>query len=87
MALQLHLKFDETTGTTANDSSGQGRHGTLSVAGSWQQGVLNNCLAYPTANGSGKFPRELKIPGSVDISSGIMMDEGKLINPNQYKII
>ena len=46
-----------------------------------------NSDRFYTANGSGKFPSQLKIPGSVDISSGIMMDEGKLINPNQYKII
>ena len=39
-----------------------------------------------TANGSGKFPSELRVPSSVDISSGYMMDEGKLIDPRQYRI-
>ena len=44
-------------------------------------------IKYVGSDGSGKFPSQLKVPGSVDISSGIMMDEGKLINPNQYKIV
>jgi len=38
-------------------------------------------------NGSGKYPDQLTVPKSVDINSGIMMDEGKLINSNQFKII
>jgi len=38
-------------------------------------------------NGSGKFPSTLKVPSNVDINSGIMMDEGNLIDPSQYKII
>lgn len=40
-----------------------------------------------TANGGGKFPSELLVPSSVDVSSGIMVDEGKFIEPTLYKII
>ena len=39
------------------------------------------------ANGGGKFPSELKVPSSVDISTGVMMDEGIFIEPNRYKIV
>jgi hypothetical protein len=40
-----------------------------------------------TANGGGKFPAELKIPSSVDASTGIMVDEGILIPSDKFKII
>jgi hypothetical protein len=39
------------------------------------------------ANGGGKYPSELRVPSSVDISTGMMIDEGKLIDNNQFKII
>jgi len=39
------------------------------------------------ANGGGRFPKELKVPSSVDISTGMMIDEGKIIANNQFKII
>ena len=38
-------KFDETSGTTAADSSGSGRTGTVSN-GTWTAGYLNNCLQF-----------------------------------------
>lgn len=39
------------------------------------------------ANGSGKYPSELKVPASVDVSTGMMIDEGKVIANNQFKVI
>lgn len=39
------------------------------------------------ANGGGKYPSELKVPGNVDISTGRMIDEGQLIDPNEFRII
>ena len=39
-----------------------------------------------TTRGSGPFPRELKVPSNVDVSSGCMMDKGQLINPDQFKV-
>lgn len=40
-----------------------------------------------TVNGGGKFPTELKIPSSVDASTGVMMDEGILISSDKFKVI
>jgi len=39
------------------------------------------------ANGGGKYPSQLKVPGSVDASTGRMIDEGQLIDPSNYDII
>ena len=39
------------------------------------------------ANGGGLFPKELKVPGSVDISTGVMIDEGIKIDSSDYRII
>jgi len=37
--------------------------------------------------GGGSYPKELKVPSSVDKSTGQMLDEGKLIDPKNYNII
>ena len=37
--------------------------------------------------GGGKFPNQLVVPKSVDVSTGMMIDEGKVINGDQFKII
>ena len=47
----------------------------------------NNSTRLYEIKGSGKFPGELRIPKSVDISTGMMIDEGKLINPGEFKIV
>lgn len=41
--LQVHLKFDETSGSVATDSSGNGRNATVTSA-SWGAGKINNAL-------------------------------------------
>ena len=43
--LKAYWKFDEDTGTTANDSSGTGNTGTVSN-GSWLPGKINCCLGF-----------------------------------------
>ena len=43
--LKAYWKFDEDTGTTANDSSGNGNTGTVSN-GSWLPGKINCCLSF-----------------------------------------
>lgn len=40
----LHWKLDETSGTTAADSSGSGRPGTVSGTAAWTTGKLGNAL-------------------------------------------
>ena len=44
-ALKAYWKFDEDTGTTANDSSGNSNTGTVSN-GSWLPGKINCCLGF-----------------------------------------
>jgi fibronectin type 3 domain-containing protein len=41
--LQVHLKFDETTGGTASDSSGNGYNGTVN-SGAWGAGKTGNAV-------------------------------------------
>jgi hypothetical protein len=44
--LQLHLKFDETDGTTAVDSSLYDRHGTLTNGPVWSSGHSGGALSF-----------------------------------------
>jgi fibronectin type 3 domain-containing protein len=45
------LKFDETSGATAADSSGNGWHATLVNSPAWTPGLFNGCIDLPaTAN-------------------------------------
>ena len=46
--LKLWYKFDESSGTTATDSSGNGRHGSVKnrTDGDWVPGVLGNALKF-----------------------------------------
>ena len=50
--LLAHWKFDEGTGTTAADSSGNGHTGTLQGGPTWDDGVLDGALRF---NGSAKY--------------------------------
>ncbi len=45
-----HWRLDESTGATAADSSGNGRHGTLVNAPVWGAGRINNGLAFASAS-------------------------------------
>ena len=50
--LVLHYKFDETSGTTAADSSGSGFHGTLTnMSGTeWATGKVGGALSFDGSN-------------------------------------
>jgi len=39
------------------------------------------------ASGCGAFPKSLRIPSNIDTSTGRMVDDGILINPDEYRII
>ena len=39
------------------------------------------------ASGCGSFPKNLKVPSNIDISTGKMIDDGILINPDEYHIV
>jgi len=51
-AVLVWWKFDETSGTTAADSSGNNNEGTLTNMGGteWTAGKLNNCLSFDGVN-------------------------------------
>ena len=46
----LHLKFDETSGTTASDSSGNGNTGTLVNGSTWSPGITGGAVSLDGAN-------------------------------------
>ena len=48
--LALHLKFDESSGTVATDSSGRARHATLVNAPTFATGKLGNGLTFAAAS-------------------------------------
>ena len=48
-------KFDETSGTTAADSSGYGKNGAV-TSGAWAAGKINNCLNFNGTTGSVTVP-------------------------------
>lgn len=45
-----YLKFDETSGATASDSSGNGNTGTVTNGAAWAAGHLNNGLTFDGTN-------------------------------------
>jgi len=58
--LHLHLKFDETNGTTAADSSGNGRHTTLVNGSAFAPGKIDNALAF-----TGSSSRYATLPAGI----------------------
>lgn len=48
-ALELFLKLDETSGTSAVDSSGKGRNGTATSNITWVSGKHNNAAQWPAS--------------------------------------
>jgi fibronectin type 3 domain-containing protein/regulation of enolase protein 1 (concanavalin A-like superfamily) len=48
--LLVHLRFDETTGATAADSSGNGWNATLVNAPTWTAGVFGNALNFASTS-------------------------------------
>src|SRR5439155_14107613 len=65
-------KFDECTGSTAYDLSGQGNNGTINIGGSGSQTTAGNCVTTDAAaawyNGKdGKYNSSLNFDGSDDV--------------------
>ena len=60
--------------------------GNPSLCWNYTARYKNSQRLYRT-NGSGPYPKTLNIPSSVDPSTGRMVDEGKLINPNNYEVL
>jgi len=54
--LLLHYNFDEASGTTANDISGNNHHGSLLGGATFSAGKLNNALTLNGSNGYVKLP-------------------------------
>ena len=44
--VDVYYRFDETTGTTAADSSGNAKNGTLTNGPTWVAGRVNNCISF-----------------------------------------
>ncbi|MDP3947882.1 MAG: hypothetical protein Q8Q41_04315, partial [bacterium] len=48
--LIAHWKFDESSGTGASDSSGNGNNGTLTNGPTWATGKINGALSFDGVN-------------------------------------
>lgn len=55
----VHYKFDQTSGTTVTDASGNGRNATLIGAASWVAGKLNNAVNLSGSNQYVRLPAGL----------------------------
>jgi autotransporter-associated beta strand protein len=55
--LQLELKFDETSGTNAADSSGHDRDGTLVNSATFVSGIISNAIDFNGTNGYVSLPQ------------------------------
>src|SRR5438128_9156769 len=53
-----YWKFDESTGTTAIDSSGLGNNGTLTNGPTWTAGKVNGALSFDGTNDYVELPNE-----------------------------
>jgi hypothetical protein len=68
----VHLKLDECTGSTAGDSSGNGKSGATTIGGSGTQSSVGDCSTSGTArfNGlTGKYNYSLNLDGTDDYIS------------------
>ena len=70
--LQVHLKFDETNGTTAFDSSGNNRHSTLigldGNSSNWKNGKIEGALCFDGINDWGQIGYNHPSRGTTTIS-------------------
>jgi hypothetical protein len=69
-------KFDETSGTTAADSSGNGLNGTLTNGPVWTGGKLNNCLSFDATDDYVNIgnPAQLQITGAMTVAAWVYVD-------------
>lgn len=47
----------------------------------------NNSSKLFKKSGPGSFPKRLRVPHNVDLSTSQMIDDGELIDPNKYDVI
>ena len=82
--LVLHYAFDETSGTTAADSSGSGNTGTLYRGGltPWVSGRIGNALSIDSATRA--YVRATGYKGVTGTSAGSLAYWQKTTSPNTY---
>jgi len=73
---RLFLRFNESSGTTATDSSGNGLHGTAYGAVSWTAGKYGNSLDF---NGSTTY---VEVPASTNLEIGTGLTISAWIRPD-----
>jgi hypothetical protein len=79
LVLALHLPFDEGSGTTAADTSGNGRNGTLSGGTTWITGKIGHALQFNGTTGEVTVP---DFPLSQQFSVAFWFKASNL--PNMY---
>jgi hypothetical protein len=62
-SLIAHYRFDEGSGTTASDSSGNGNNGTLMGGPSWVAGVTGHALSFAAAGSTVQVPSSSSLTG------------------------
>ena len=80
--VHAYWKFDETAGTTAQDSSGNEIHGTLknySGFNSWVEGKVGNALNFDGVSDFVEIPAGLTVPSELTLSMWIRR-EGSIEN-------
>jgi hypothetical protein len=86
-----------TIASVTNDIDGDSRVGFVFDIGADQFDQIPLCWNYTAryknsnklfkASGCGNFPKSLRVPENVDTSTGRMIDDGILINPDEYEIV
>lgn len=71
-----YWKLDETTGTVASDSSGNGLNGTLINGPVWTTGKVNNSLKFDGANDEVDLgtPAALQFTGAMSVAAWVYVD-------------
>ncbi len=68
-------KFDETSGTTASDSSGSGNNGTLGGAPTWVSGKINGALSFGGSADSVNINKSLvSTTGSYSVAAWVKLN-------------
>ena len=77
--LVAHWRFDESSGTTANDSSGNGNHGTLIDNVQWAAGKIGGAAEFDGTSGHIEVPysESLKLlnQGDFTIAAWCLLNE------------
>ena len=85
-----------TISSVTNDIDGDNRVGLVYDIGADQQSDIPVCWNYTAkfkgskklfkTSGGGVFPKNLRIPGNIDKSTGRMIDDGVEIDPSEYGV-